>query len=469
MDAFTSGELELLDVSCSGVTSATTDLDLREVTVELAEGDAGRCTFAVLPVELEVDLIRTFDDATQQENYRLVGLPGQVDVDLAETVTGEPGPDWRAFREMGAEELLEYDGTEDFYFRPGRGFWLLAQEGWAFEDTVGKLETATDEPAIELTEGWNVISNPLGTDLTWAEVLEANDLHETLWQWTGSWEEADVLASAIEGEAFYFFNEAELDELSLSTEGDEALVAGAVAEAPEEDSDVEPTRLSVDAYAGENRASGITIGLEPEGGDEVAHRAPPGHFDAASLRIQRPDAEDLLARYITPGEEGVFDLVLEAEPETSVELRLMEISEEADARLELLASGASYDLSETSAVTVDMPDGEDRMQLRLHLASAEGALEEMPEELELQAPYPNPAREEVTVAYSLPEATPMVIEVFNVLGQEVALLEDGERPAGVHEISWSLDTGAGDLPSGTYFVRLRADGYTHTEQFIIVR
>jgi|GEM_PF-867644 len=461
--------VELVDIGCVGSRSVETDLAAGTATVDLAAGEAARCTFSILPVELEVSLARTFDDPTRQESYRLVGLPGQVDVDLAATVTGDPGTAWRAFRESGAEALEEYDASEAFHFRPGKGFWLLAQEAWAFEETVGAVEALTDEPTIELTEGWNILSNPLGAGISWPEVLTLNDLDETLWRWSGSWEEANVLASALDGEAYYFFNEAQLDELALTSDGDDDALLAAAAEASEEDPGDETALLELDVYVDDRRASGVTLGLAADEDEEVGHRAPPAHFEAASLRIESPDTDGFLARRITRGEEGVYDLVLEAEPETSVELRSAELSEGSDARLEVTASGATYDLRETSDISIDVPEDEERVELRLHLASFEGVLAEVPQELELRSPYPNPARGGVTIEYVLPEPTAVVIEVFNVLGQEVALLEDAERPAGVHTITWGLDSGVGALSSGTYFVRLRAEGHTETQQVTLLR
>ena len=52
----------------------------------------------------------------------------------------------------------------------------------------------------------------------------------------------------------------------------------------------------------------------------------------------------------------------------------------------------------------------------------------------------------------MPEAEHVVIEVFNLIGQRVALLLDEPMAAGRHEVLWRAAT----QPSGLYLVRLRA-------------
>ena len=76
-----------------------------------------------------------------------------------------------------------------------------------------------------------------------------------------------------------------------------------------------------------------------------------------------------------------------------------------------------------------------------------------------------------TISYSLPEESPVTIEVFNVLGQRVAtLVEATSKPAGRHAIAWDARHMAqGKLPSGTYVVRFEAGSYSKTMKIMVVR
>lgn len=92
-------------------------------------------------------------------------------------------------------------------------------------------------------------------------------------------------------------------------------------------------------------------------------------------------------------------------------------------------------------------------------------LQAAPEAFALEKAYPNPVSERATVAYALPEPADVTIAVYDLLGRRVATLTDGTQPAGQHQTT--LD--AGQMPSGTYFVRMRAEGFRQTRQVTVVR
>ena len=79
--------------------------------------------------------------------------------------------------------------------------------------------------------------------------------------------------------------------------------------------------------------------------------------------------------------------------------------------------------------------------------------------------YPNPFNPTTTIRYSIPKATHVSLRLYNLLGQEVAMLVNGELPAGSHVVS--LDGTA--LPSGTYFYRLVAGASVESKKLILLR
>ncbi|MEM8602017.1 MAG: M14 family zinc carboxypeptidase, partial [Bacteroidota bacterium] len=90
--------------------------------------------------------------------------------------------------------------------------------------------------------------------------------------------------------------------------------------------------------------------------------------------------------------------------------------------------------------------------------------------LSLGAPYPNPTAEGLTVPFTLPAATDVRVEVFDLLGRRVAVLADEARTAGTHAIAWSGQAeGGAKLGAGTYLVRLAADGQVQTQRFVLIR
>ncbi len=79
--------------------------------------------------------------------------------------------------------------------------------------------------------------------------------------------------------------------------------------------------------------------------------------------------------------------------------------------------------------------------------------------------YPNPLRGRATVAFDLPEAASVSLDLYDVQGRRVAALIHGERAPGRHTAV--LEAAA--LPSGAYFCRLQAGSFTATTKVLILR
>jgi hypothetical protein len=74
----------------------------------------------------------------------------------------------------------------------------------------------------------------------------------------------------------------------------------------------------------------------------------------------------------------------------------------------------------------------------------------LPKSYTLMQNYPNPFNPSTVIRYGLPERSNVKLEIFNDLGQRVAILIDNEREAGYHEITFD----ATHLPSGVCIYRL---------------
>lgn len=85
--------------------------------------------------------------------------------------------------------------------------------------------------------------------------------------------------------------------------------------------------------------------------------------------------------------------------------------------------------------------------------SAEKNLD-LPKVFRLKQNYPNPFNPSTNIAFDLPKQSHVVLEVFNSIGAKVAILIDGNMPAGSHLYRFD----ATRLASGMYFYRLIAEG-----------
>ena len=79
--------------------------------------------------------------------------------------------------------------------------------------------------------------------------------------------------------------------------------------------------------------------------------------------------------------------------------------------------------------------------------------------------YPNPFNPVTTIGYEIEASGDVKLRVFNVLGQEVAVLVDEPLPAGAHTVQFD----ARHLPSGTYFYVLENGGRSQTKAMMLVK
>jgi hypothetical protein len=58
-----------------------------------------------------------------------------------------------------------------------------------------------------------------------------------------------------------------------------------------------------------------------------------------------------------------------------------------------------------------------------------------------------------------------MIKVFDILGNEIELLVNEEKPIGTYELTWY----AANLPSGTYFYKIQSGSFVETKKMILLK
>jgi hypothetical protein len=93
----------------------------------------------------------------------------------------------------------------------------------------------------------------------------------------------------------------------------------------------------------------------------------------------------------------------------------------------------------------------------------------LPEKFSLHQNYPNPFNPETKISYDLPESADVRLSVYNILGQEIALLIDEEQAAGFYTKLWNGRDKAGHpVSSGIYFYRLQAGSNSASRKMVLL-
>jgi hypothetical protein len=88
-----------------------------------------------------------------------------------------------------------------------------------------------------------------------------------------------------------------------------------------------------------------------------------------------------------------------------------------------------------------------------------------PRAFDLGQNYPNPFNPTTTITYKLPQASSVKLIIYNLLGQEIEVLVDGYKEAGVHSVEFD----ASELKSGLYIYKIQASGYIQTRKMTLIK
>ena len=91
--------------------------------------------------------------------------------------------------------------------------------------------------------------------------------------------------------------------------------------------------------------------------------------------------------------------------------------------------------------------------------------EEVPTALALGQNFPNPFNPSTSIRFTLDDARPVTLKVYNLLGREVATLVQEHLAKGEHTVTFDATA----LPSGTYLYRLQAGTQTLTRKMTLLK
>ena len=92
----------------------------------------------------------------------------------------------------------------------------------------------------------------------------------------------------------------------------------------------------------------------------------------------------------------------------------------------------------------------------------------LPSEFKLEQNYPNPFNPSTTIRYQVPTPGIVSLRIYDILGNEVAVLTDNEfREAGTYSIEFN--TSEFNLSSGVYFYQMQAGQFVSSKKMVVLK
>ena len=89
----------------------------------------------------------------------------------------------------------------------------------------------------------------------------------------------------------------------------------------------------------------------------------------------------------------------------------------------------------------------------------------LPDGFKLEQNYPNPFNPTTKISYSIPSQGMVSLIVYDILGNEIAVIVKGIKPAGSYEVEFN----GGNLSSGIYFCRMQAGDFVSTRKLVLMK
>ncbi len=432
-----------------------------------------RAFLTYFPASVALSRERSFGAGTSSSDYRLISIPSAAPVSPLTTFSGRQGTDWTMYYDSGAQDgtLLQFDGTAQFSFTPGRGFWALSKGAWTVDlDAAPVAVTSAGTYDIALHSGWNVIATPFHQGaIPWSSVQAVNvGVTDMAHDFNGSYSTATTLDPY---KAYYFFNRDDRPTLAIPYALQVAASKQAAASAPvfalsAVTPDGSQSRLEV------TRAADALDALDAQ--DRIA---PPAWFAPVRLvALHDGTAYGALSREARP-QAGVIEVPVRVDVQEARDVRLevSNVSALGDERIVLLdpESGWHVDLTSTGADRGHaLPKtllGRSLLLISGDASDVDARLDEaLPATFEVGGAAPSPARGLTTFSVRIPashEGEALHAELYDALGRLVLQVHDGHAQAGMTPVR--IDAGA--LGSGTYLLRVRLGGLSQTRTLVVVR
>ena len=434
--------------------------------------DLSFTTLIEYPSTYSLDYNHNFPGYTDPSNYkstdyRMVGLPGDNNALIETLLPGSQGVDWQVYLDNGssADYLVEYSGGSDFVMSKGRGFWLINKGSWMVNTTVPTAQlNALSEAEIPLQSGWNLITNPFMSSISWTTIKSINSISEPIWSYRGNYNQAINLEPYL---GYYFFNSSHLTNLRVPYPNGSAgreLVAPLFPDG---------WQVNISLNSGNDRDETTWFGVcenASQGNGAYDFHKPRGFGDDLSVYFDRPDWDTEYSSFATDirplfDEVESWDFSVNTFPGKPAELSFSGIENIPPEFVALLfdrSNGQTQNLNNMPSYHFTPESANKDFVVII------GAVEKVNEQLEHIMPktyslfqnYPNPFNPQTSILLTIEEDSQVSLVIYNLIGNEVSHLAKNEfRPAGYHNFIWQgYDDRGRKVSSGIYFYHVQVLG-----------
>ena len=203
----------------------------------------------------------------------------------------------------------------------------------------------------------------------------------------------------------------------------------------------------------------LAVGLSPE--------ADGGYYHTTDIRSisEMNGVWDL--RVVSQEKDGPVDIQVHTvdEPPENIIVALVDLQKKAAYR-DIMETGLMIEEKATVGYDLKMVIGESEFVEN----EIQRILNGMPTEYTLGYNYPNPFNANTRLDYSLPVRSHVSIRLYNMLGQEVAVLVNEEQPYGNRHVVWNgLNKQGGTAASGVYIAEFKAGSFLASRKMILMK
>jgi hypothetical protein len=407
-------------------------------------------------------------------DYHLVGIPGNSGRDIGSFFPGQWRKDWEVYWDNGKHGSPQdyYDeykaGSGTFVSTTGKAFWVLSRGNWSLSGPVNTAAYDTSHVVtIPLTNGtgrWQLITNPFTVSITWASIAAFNGLQDMISTWDGSTMAFSSLFEPYKGYQFYNDSGKSFIRIPYSL-----TLAKAVAKPV---ADPSAWRIQIVARSGHYSDETTSFGIS--GGAETIYQQHKPRMPAPlpDVYFEGPDQDAHVNEFATDIRTGIsdletWDMKVRSEQRQTVQLEFVGVGtvpenlalaliDGGGARAVDLRKQATYTLEPASVITV-LTVAIGRPELVKKMADAVG-----PREYALLQNYPNPFNPTTTLPVLIPSQSRVSLKVYNILGQLVITLYEGDMMPGRYSLTWDgTDSAQRRVSSGIYICRMIANGAIH--------